>query len=521
MAQEPSSRRLRAKRPTTIVVTGERGGAGRRGGIGTGSGAMNNGGGNGSGHYDEAEMGPFQLAGVGSAGALHGSAPIARSPFVDLESPFVSSELLDLRGPRDEEGHDREGEDEARPWSPRNAPSPFDAVNGELSEVEHEDEDRAGAAPTPAAPFILLPVSVLATTQAFLAGSRDESALTDAAFLAAHPERRSAKIAPGETAAAAEWQWMRAHFVAPFLRSMAASSPSARASNACTPQAIAKMRERVARASAGDLSALTEAERKAVLITSTFETGWPGGFGGLTGDFDAMGLSFGLMNWNFGAGSFVPLLRDFARDFPDRFTAAFGPGAATFRDVVFATEHERQMAFVRGTMNDGHKHIQEPWATYFGRLEVDPEFRKIEVREAKKGLDRAELSCTRLGLKSERALALLFDVVSQQGPYWPTVKDRQRLLDERLAAMQNRTERDVMEAIVDVVTETTPPKWREDVRVRKTCFVVGSGRVHGDCYDLGAMFGLGDGPFAAGATPAIAHEEELELEVDPAPHATP
>jgi hypothetical protein len=59
------------------------------------------------------------------------------------------------------------------------------------------------------------------------------------------------------------------------------------------------------------LDVLSPSELKAVRITSTFETGRPGGFGGLTGNIDGQGLSFGILNFTIKAGSLIPLLKEF------------------------------------------------------------------------------------------------------------------------------------------------------------------------------------------------------------------
>src|SRR5262245_6138993 len=88
--------------------------------------------------------------------------------------------------------------------------------------------------------------------------------------------------------------------------------------------------------SGAELSGLSDSEAKALRITSTFETGKPGGFGGLTGNFDGQGLSFGLMNWNFGTGSLQPLLKEFLSKHPDRFRAAFGADAERIRQLLAA-----------------------------------------------------------------------------------------------------------------------------------------------------------------------------------------
>ncbi len=56
---------------------------------------------------------------------------------------------------------------------------------------------------------------------AIAAGNRDENALTDMEFAARHPERKGAKIKPGEAALAKEWTSLRDSIVRPALRAPA------------------------------------------------------------------------------------------------------------------------------------------------------------------------------------------------------------------------------------------------------------------------------------------------------------
>ncbi len=53
---------------------------------------------------------------------------------------------------------------------------------------------------------------------AIAAGNRDENALTDMEFAARHPERKGAKIKPGEAALAKEWTNLRDSIVRPALK---------------------------------------------------------------------------------------------------------------------------------------------------------------------------------------------------------------------------------------------------------------------------------------------------------------
>lgn len=242
---------------------------------------------------------------------------------------------------------------------------------------------------------------------------------------------------------------------------------------------------------------LTNAEQKAIAITSSLETGRPGGFDGLTGNFDGMGISFGLVNWNIGAGSLQPLLRDFARDFPARWKAVFGPDADRFLALIGPKDEastKAQLAFAKTEMNEVRKVlkkkklvdawvVKEPWATYFHRLAADPEFQKIEVRYVRNLLGHARGYCERFGLKSERAFCFMFDAVSSHGPWWLTKKRksdrvewRRVMLESKLTALkiQGRTsERDILNAVAETLRDTSLDKYKTAVFVRKQWFLGG------------------------------------------------
>ena len=273
------------------------------------------------------------------------------------------------------------------------------------------------------------------------------------------------------------------------------------------------------------LAILAPSELKAVKITSTFETGRAGGFGGLTGNMDGQGLSFGLMNFTIKAGSLIPLLQEFITKFPDRYSSAFGKDADAFKEMVFATKPdpkhpkrrirdvERQMAFVNG-MNSvpekarGNK-IIEPWKTYFGRLENDLEFQKIQVKAVRAALDRARYWQKYFDFKTERGFVFMFDLVSSHGGAWlnaPKFKGKRRaLLQKMLADKKARlgrstlTELETMEVIANMIADSSLEEWRAQVRTRKLWFVRGIGKVHGTLYDIKKDFGVTDNPPDFGA----------------------
>ncbi|MFN0109458.1 MAG: D-alanyl-D-alanine carboxypeptidase family protein [Blastocatellia bacterium] len=283
------------------------------------------------------------------------------------------------------------------------------------------------------------------------------------------------------------------------------------------------------------LDVLSPSELKAVKITSTFETGRAGGFGGLTGNFDGQGLSFGLLNFTVKAGSLIPLLQEFINKHPQRYAAAFGKDADRFKETVFATMPDpknprrrirdvaRQMQFVNGQMNAipqkaKSNKIIEPWKTYFGRLENDSEFRKIQVKAVRRALDRARSWFKEFGFKTERGFVFMFDLVSSHGGAWlnaPKFKGKRKaLLQQMLAAKQAQlggnalTESQKMEVIANMIADVSLPEWREKARVRKLWFVRGVGKVHGRLFDIRKDFGVTDSApdFGNGKSPELEWE---------------
>ena len=241
-------------------------------------------------------------------------------------------------------------------------------------------------------------------------------------------------------------------------------------------------------------------EEKALRITTMFETGRPLNFGGLTGNFDNQGLSFGLLQWNIGTGSLQPLLREFATRFPGKVQAIFGPDAPRFFDILQPHRSlPEQMQFARSINDASQRHIVEPWRTYFARLAADPDFRQIQLRHVRWLMDVAKTFARRLGLRSERGLALMLDNVTQNGAGW-LKPNRAALIQQRKAEQERQTgrpltERQFLAVIANVVADTVNPRWSEDVRRRRMMIVNGTGVVHGTPMDLARQFGLTDQPW--------------------------
>jgi hypothetical protein len=253
---------------------------------------------------------------------------------------------------------------------------------------------------------------------------------------------------------------------------------------------------------AGGIPGFTAPEEKALRITTAFETGRPLDFGGLTGNFDGQGLSFGLLQWNVGTGSLQPLLREFASAAPARFDAVFGAQAPSLRALLAPGRSVAdQLQWARSINDPAQRRIVEPWKTAFERLAAEPDFRAIQLRAVRPRMDAAERNARQLGILGERGLALLFDNVTQNGPGWlhpqRLAAIRQRAAEARAARGQGVNERELLAIVANVVADTAHPRWREDVRRRRMTIVNGTGVVHRTPFDLGRQFGLTDAPWDA------------------------
>lgn len=126
---------------------------------------------------------------------------------------------------------------------------------------------------------------------------------------------------------------------------------------------------------------------KCLALTGSFETGSaiPDCFAGLSGDFDGQGISFGVIQWNFGQGSLQPLLKDMIQSHPDIMKEIF---QAKY-DVLLETlnsEKEDLMAFARSIQHPVNHFVYEPWRGMFKSLGRTEGFQDIQLRYAKRTL---------------------------------------------------------------------------------------------------------------------------------------
>lgn len=134
-----------------------------------------------------------------------------------------------------------------------------------------------------------------------------------------------------------------------------------------------------------------------------------GGYDSLNRNSDGAGLSFGIIQWAQRPGTLGKLLAKMYAADPLLFESIFGPNS----QELLRKTRDRDMSPIEGSVI-----WQEPWISRFKDAGKHPKFQEVQRREALEGeYMRAAIAVARkLGVKTERAIALFFDTAVQQGP---------------------------------------------------------------------------------------------------------
>jgi len=233
---------------------------------------------------------------------------------------------------------------------------------------------------------------------------------------------------------------------------------------------------------------------RSLALTGAFETNAPipDCFACIAGDFDGQGMSFGALQWNLGQRTLQPLLQRMDGLQAKVFEEVFHEHAPVLR-AMLESPHDEQLAWAR-SIQDPRRHVLvEPWSGLFKTLGRREEFQAIEVESAS-GCYQDALGMVRTyGLRSERGLALMFDIRVQNGSISDVVRAQIQQDFSRLEPSADRDAQEVaqLRIIANRRAEAANPQWVEDVRARKLTIANGEGTVHGGHYDLGGQYGIG------------------------------
>lgn len=225
---------------------------------------------------------------------------------------------------------------------------------------------------------------------------------------------------------------------------------------------------------------------RCLALTGTFETSRypPESFLGLSGDSDQMGISFGVCQWNIGQGTLQPLLAQMFEQHADVSQSIFHEHFDTVKALGTASLVD-QLAFSRSIQV--RDQVMEPWKGMLLTLGRTSEFQAVQADHASRIYDQALNLCSTYGLFSERAVALMFDIVTQNGSIDPIVK---ALILADFKQVPNDAESEVakMRIVANRRAEASKKQFVDDVRTRKLTIANGIGSVHGLVYDLEDMY---------------------------------
>lgn len=231
--------------------------------------------------------------------------------------------------------------------------------------------------------------------------------------------------------------------------------------------------------------------RRVVSLTAAFEHGEMRSaecFEAVTGDFDGQVLSFGILQWNLGSCTLQPLLRAFREKDPRQFRASMEEGAG-FIERLLASSCEKAVILARREFLTRKGQVKERWRNRFRTLGRIRAFQEVQLQFLLPYMQKAYRLADEFGFHSERAIALFFDIIIQNGGiptsvrarYAQDVQEAQRRLRRRL----NEVER--MEFLARRQAEAANPRWVETVWKRKFTIARGKGNVNGIRYDLDSV----------------------------------
>lgn len=166
---------------------------------------------------------------------------------------------------------------------------------------------------------------------------------------------------------------------------------------------------------------LAQAQLMALQITSCFEGGKVSDYQALADDFDGQGMSFGLIQWNFGQDTLGPLLKKMLAKDAAVFAGCFGP-STNYAALKTALDHNDQPGQLKWT-RELQQRDKAAWRAAFQAVGAVDEFNAIQLEQATAeyhpqvihAVDQLRLIAPALiGALEFRSYAALFDLCVQQ-----------------------------------------------------------------------------------------------------------
>lgn len=224
----------------------------------------------------------------------------------------------------------------------------------------------------------------------------------------------------------------------------------------------------------------------ALKITGKFEGS---GFDSFAGDFDGMGVSVGILQWNYGMGTLQKLLKSYH----DKFGLI---PAKCFPEAIDASAHMPAEEAVKFAKKMQTAEWKKAWKSFL----VTPQMKEVQMGALKPYADRALQLQRKWELKSVRSYCFFFDVAVQNGSM-KVVMPKPASVEafKRIVSRADQHNRELWETDVPTAEQTilmqaaweraqlATVKWRTDVFVRKATIAMGEGIVHGKRWDFTSL----------------------------------
>jgi hypothetical protein len=222
-------------------------------------------------------------------------------------------------------------------------------------------------------------------------------------------------------------------------------------------------------------------------ITGDFEGH---GYGKVAGNFDGAGLTWGIIGFTLRSGTLLRVLAEVRAQHPALLVQAFGPLHDRLTKVLDGSHRAQEEWAEEISVGAGRYRVMPEWESAFATLGAFPDVQKIQSVAVDCFWTRAQRDARAFELKTERGLALCFDIAVQNGGIGEA---EARQICRRLDGAPPAAELDRRIIIANVVAEASRARWVEDVRLRKRVLAQGEGVAHGMRYSTRG-WGLDDVP---------------------------
>lgn len=224
---------------------------------------------------------------------------------------------------------------------------------------------------------------------------------------------------------------------------------------------------------------------KCLSLTGSFETSLlpPKCFGAVAGNFDNQGISFGALQFNIGQGTLQKIIKHLYENHYDEISTIIGEDSHIFENL---SSDNKELAMETALSIQEDNKVLPKYKSMFlqlGALQccIDKQVEMSQVFYFPKAIRLMKI----FGLKSERALALFFDIVVQNGGINALCSKNifLRKQNEVIPTMDFEQLESTMMRIVAEERSRLSIYYR-DTLSRKMCIAHGCGNVHGINYNL-------------------------------------